>query len=131
MAERGDVLRLASALWRPQAGYVGRIDRTRKAVAERSVEAARQLDVFAGRISDLTLDELRELYDETFRDGGPNELGPAIRRLAQAPADRHEVRQALDALAPLLDRLDADRNPFAYAVRALCCALLMQAMTHS
>ena len=86
MALRGDVQRLAAALQRPRVGYVGRIDRTRRAVAARSVEAARQLDVFLGRISDLTIEELRELYDETFRRGGPNEIGPAVQSLAQAPA---------------------------------------------
>jgi nitrate reductase assembly molybdenum cofactor insertion protein NarJ len=124
MPVQGDVQRLARALQRPHAGYAERIDRTRKAVAGRSVEAARQLEVFIGRISDLTIDELREVYDETFHPGGPNALGPAVDSLAHGAAGQPEVRAALDVLTPLLDRLDADRNPFAYVVRALCCVLL-------
>ena len=122
---RGDVRRLASALRRPRAGYVGRIDRARKAVAGRSVEAARQLDVFLGRIADLTIDDLRELYDETFFRRGRNEIDPAVHRLAVAPAGPLEARTALEALTPLLERLEADRNPFAYVVKALCCVLLI------
>jgi nitrate reductase assembly molybdenum cofactor insertion protein NarJ len=129
MAMRGDVQRLASALRRPRAGYVERIERTRTAVAACSVEAARQLEVFLGRIADLTLDELREVYDETFRPGGPNAIGPAVQRLAHAPAGLEEGRIALDDLAPLLERLEIDRNPFAYVVKALCCVLLALAGT--
>jgi nitrate reductase assembly molybdenum cofactor insertion protein NarJ len=103
---------------------VDQVEQTRDAVATGSVEAARQLDVFLGRIGDLTIEELRELYDETFRKGGPNEIGSAVRRLAHSRASHQEIRAGLDELAPLLERLDADRNPFAYVVRALCCVLL-------
>ena len=124
---RGDVRRLAAALLRPRAGYVDRIDRTRRSVAVRSVEAARQLEVFLGRISDLTIEDLHELYDETFFRCGWNGIDPTVRRLADAPAGPEEARSALDALAPLLERLEADRNPFAYVVKALCCVLLMLA----
>lgn len=122
---RGDVRRLASALRRPRAGYVERLDRTRKAVAARSTEAARQLEAFLGRISDLTIEDLHELYDETFLRGGRSGIDPSVRRLADAPAGPLQVRTALDALTPLLDRLEADRNPFACVVKALCCVLLM------
>jgi nitrate reductase assembly molybdenum cofactor insertion protein NarJ len=124
MAVDGDVQRLARALHRPRDGYVGRLDRTRRAVAARSAEAARQLEVFLGRVSDLTIDELHEVYDETFRHGGPNEIGPAVLRLAHAPPRPEDSRAALEALAPMLERLEADRNPFAYVVKALCCVLL-------
>jgi hypothetical protein len=34
---------------------------------------------------------------------------------------------AVNALVPALDHLEADRNPFAYAVKALCCVLLVRA----
>lgn len=127
MAGHRDVQRLAQALQRPRAGYAEGIDRARRTAAARSVEAARQLEVFLGRIADLTVDELGEVYDETFRAGGPNELGAAVLRLAQAPANAADTRAALDVLAPLLDRLEADRNPFAYVVKALCCVLLTAA----
>ena len=124
MAVHASVQCLARALQRPHAGYAEEIDVTRRAVAARSVEAARQLEAFLGRIGDLTLDELREVYDETFGPGGPDGIGPEVRRLARAPAGAGEARTALEELAPLLDRLEADRNPFAYVVKALCCALL-------
>ena len=124
---RGDVRRLASALLRPRAGYVDRTDRTRRSVAARSAEAARQLDVFLGRISDLTIEDLHELHDETFFRCGRSGLDPAVRRLADAPAGPEEAREALDALTPLLERLEADRNPFACVLKALCCVLLMLA----
>lgn len=123
MAVHADVQRLARALQRPRAGYAQRIDRTRRTVAAHSVEAARQLEAFLDRVGDLTIDELREVYDETFRTGGA-EVGPPILRLADASAGPGDARTALDALAPLLDRLEADRNPFVYVVRALCCVLL-------
>lgn len=99
--------RVAAALERPRAGYVAAIEAARRQIGDRSGEAARQLGLFVDRIGDLTRDELRELHDETFA--------------GRTPA------ATLAALAPLLDRLERDRNPFAHLVRALCCLLLRSA----
>lgn len=127
VAVSDDVQRIARALARPRAGYLDRLERTRRAVAPRVGEAARQLEVFADRIAGLTLDELRELHDETFRRAGSAGIGREVRRVAQSPAGLNEAGAALDAAATLLARLEADRNPFASVVKALCCVLLVRA----
>ena len=127
MTSRDDVQRVAAALERPRAGYVAAIERARKAMAGRSGEASRQLGVFIDRVGDLTGDELRELYDETFDAGAP--LDTLTSQLTSRPAARADDAAALAVLTPLLDRLERDRNPFACLVRALCCLLL--ARTHA
>ena len=124
MPVRDEIQHLAAALERPRGRYRSALERTRTQVSARSVEAARQLDVFAGRIADLTIDELGELHEETFRRGSGRGAGGVVQRLARRHCDTRGAREALDVLAPVLVRLDADRNPFAYVVRALCCVLL-------
>ena len=96
-------------------------------MAAESGEVARQLDVFVDRVGDLTTEELRELYDETFREPALADVHVLAARLARGPATVAEARAAVNSLAPALDRLDANRNPFSHVVRALCCALLARA----
>jgi nitrate reductase assembly molybdenum cofactor insertion protein NarJ len=122
-----DIQRVAAVLERPRSGYRRRLEGTPRALATRSGEAARQLAVFAERVEALSIEELRELYDETFRGADLSGVGALASALVRRPADRAGARAALDALAPTLLRLAADRNPFAYAVRALCCVLLARA----
>jgi hypothetical protein len=100
------------------------VARARAAAAVASGEAARQLDVFAGRIAGLTTEELRELHDETFAVPSVAAIGGLVTALAREGSALPEARGAADALAPALERLELDRNPFTYVVRALCCLLL-------
>lgn len=127
MAARDDVQRVAAALARPRTGYLKRVKADGTAIAARSGEAARQLGVFADRIADLTIAELRELHQETFGEGALENTGALAIRLARHRTDAADARLALDVLARVLDRLEADRNPFAYVVRALCCVLMARA----
>jgi nitrate reductase assembly molybdenum cofactor insertion protein NarJ len=99
---------------------------TQRGIAAQAVEAARQLDVFIERVGDLTAEELRELYVETFR-GESLAVLRTLERLARTRTDGGDAGAALSALDPLLVRLDAERNPFAYVVRSLCCLLLRRA----
>ena len=94
-------------------------------VASRSIEASRQLEVFLDRVGDLTADELRELYAETF-GGEASAVRRLLVRLARTPNDGVESATAVAALGPLLERLEAERNPFAYVVRSLFCLLLLR-----
>jgi nitrate reductase assembly molybdenum cofactor insertion protein NarJ len=121
-----DALRqLAMVLERPAADYLSLIERARSAIAPQSIDAARQLDVFIRRIEDLSPDELVELYEETFS----GDLTPT-RELASALTARRleneEILSVSRLLTTLLERLDADRNPFAVPVRALCLLLAAQ-----
>lgn len=118
-----DIQRVAAALERPRAGYLRRLDEARHMMASRSVEASRQLEVFVDRVGDLTPEELRELYAETFRDEGVA-VRRLVARLTRTRTEGADAAAAVRALAPLLERLDAERNPFAYVVRSLCCLLL-------
>jgi len=93
-------------------------------MAAESGEVVRQLDVFVDRVGDLTTEELRELYDETFREPALADVQALAARLARGPATAADARAAVNSLAPVLDRLEAHRNPFSHVVRALCCALL-------
>lgn len=127
MAARDDVQRVAAALARPRTGYLKRVKADGTAIAARSGEVARQLGVFADRIADLTIAELRELHQETFGEGALENTGALAIRLARHRTDAADARLALDVLARVLDRLEADRNPFAYVVRALCCVLMARA----
>jgi nitrate reductase assembly molybdenum cofactor insertion protein NarJ len=124
VAARDELQRVASALERPRAGYVKRVQAARSAVAPYACEAVRQLGFFVDRIGDLSTEELRELYDETFRRDPSPRIEPLVARLTRRATDAAEAQDALRELTPLLEHLDADRNPFAYVVRALCCRLL-------
>jgi nitrate reductase assembly molybdenum cofactor insertion protein NarJ len=124
MTGRDDLQSVASTLERPSPGYMKRLDRARAVTAGRPIEVARHLGLFADRIGDLTIDELRELHDETFGNGPMARIEPLVHQLACRHCDEVDARVAVNVLAPLLDRLESDRNPFAHAVRALCCLLL-------
>jgi hypothetical protein len=129
MTARDDIQRLAAMLERPGDDHLARIEGAQHTIAGAlgSGESARQLGVFAERIADLTTDELGELHDETFTTAALAEVPRLASRLASRRTTCAEARASLNALAPALDRLEADRNPFAYVVRALCCALLARA----
>jgi nitrate reductase assembly molybdenum cofactor insertion protein NarJ len=118
-----DIQRVAAALESPRAGYLVNLKETQRALAAQAAEAARQFEVFIERVGDLTVDELRELHVETFRAESP-----AVRRLfvqlSRTRTNGGDAGMALRALEPLLERLEAERNPFAYVVRSLCCLLL-------
>ena len=120
-----DIQRVAAVLKKPRAWYLRRLDEARNTIASRSVEASRQLDVFVDRVGDLTAEELRELYDETFRRE-TSAVQRLLVRLARTPTDGAESGAAVAVLGPLLQRLEAERNPFAYVVRSLCCLLLLR-----
>lgn len=127
MAARDDIQRLAAVLKRPGASHVAPLCDAQRAIAKGSGEAARQLGVFIDRVAELTSDELRELHDETFGEAPLRAVPAAAERLARGRASEADARASLDMLAPALEQLEADRNPFAYVVRALCCALLTRA----
>ena len=124
MAAPDDVQRVAVALGRPGARYLSRTKRHATAVASGSGEAARQLGLFADRVADLSTAELQELHDETFGPGRAEHAAWVARALRRDRASAEDARAALDTFTRLLERLDADRNPFALVVRALCCVLL-------
>ena len=124
MAARSDVQRVAEVLVRPRAGYIARLDRARAAIGGRSAEAARLLGMFVNRVGDLSTDELGELYDETFPNRESTAIWRVARRLTHLPPGAADVRDALSTLTQLLPRLEVDRNPFVYALKALCCLLL-------
>ena len=98
MAARDDVQRVAAALARPRTGYLKRVKADGTAIAARSGEAARQLGVFADRIADLTIAELRELHQETFGEGALENTGALAIRLARHRTDAADARLALDVL---------------------------------
>ena len=85
-----DIQRVAAALGRPGSRYLRRLDEARQTVASRSMEASRQLEVFLDRVGDLTADELRELYAETFRGEAS-----AVRRLLVRLATDSDRRRGI------------------------------------
>ena len=125
MPEDDDIRRVAQALERP-ARDLRRLHEARQAIARRSVEASRQLAVFVDRVGDLTADERRELYAETFRGSAPA-VRQLVVRLARTRTDGAGAGADAAALGPLLERLEAERNPYAYVVRSLCCLLVLRA----
>jgi nitrate reductase assembly molybdenum cofactor insertion protein NarJ len=127
MTARDDVQRLAAVLRRPGRAHVAPLRNAQQAMTHGSGEAARQLGVFIERVAELTTEELRELHDETFSTASLAAVPRVADRLARETASHIDCRATLDTLAPALERLEADRNPFAYVVRALCCALLARA----
>lgn len=122
-----DVQRVAAVLGRPRDGYLKRLKANASVIAPRSGEAARQLGLFVDRVADLSTAELQELHDETFGRAGAGDAPAMASRLARHRTSATEARVALDACARILDHLDADRNPFAFVLRALCCVLLARA----
>jgi hypothetical protein len=125
MPAADDIARVAAALQRPRAGYLRRLDEARRLMTPRSGEASRQLEIFAERVGDLTAEELRELYDETFRGEAPA-VRRLLGRLVRTGTDGPGADAAVNALEPLLERLDAERNPLAHVVRSLCFLLLQR-----
>jgi nitrate reductase assembly molybdenum cofactor insertion protein NarJ len=122
MSDASGLRALAAVLERPEADYPARLAQAGRAAGRQSIEAARQLDVFASRIADLSVEELQELYDETFAAGRASAVAAVAHEMAHNGTP--DQRETIDVLAPALTRLDADRNPFAYVVKALCCVLL-------
>jgi len=126
MAAKDDIQWVAAALERPTIGYVKRLAQTQRTMAARSGEASRQLGVFIDRIADLTIEELRELHDETFRADEAT-IRPLVERLVRRQTSCLEASAALTTFAGLLARFESERNPHAYVVRALCVVLLGRA----
>lgn len=120
-----DIQRVAAMLQRPRPTYLRRLDEARQMLAARSGEVSRQLEIFADRVGDLTAEELRELYDETFRDEDLA-IRRTLGRLVRTRTDDAAAGRALSALQPLLARLDAERNPLVHVARSLCCLLLQR-----
>ena len=120
-----DIQRVAALLLRPRPTYLRRLDEALKMLARRSIEVSRELEIFADRVGDLTAEELRELYDETFRHEDPAILR-TLGRLARTRTDDAAAGTAVSAVKPLLARLDAERNPLAHVVRSLCWLLLQR-----
>jgi hypothetical protein len=106
-------------------------------------EAGRFLTQFADRIGDLSVDERRELYEETLAvveprgQGSANgslvpvsmlgALDEALRRVAEVPhaaADPLLLEHVLPAIERVLPSLEAARNPFALLLKAICFVVL-------
>ena len=119
------IQRMAAVLQRPGAGYLRRLDAAREMLATGAGEVSRQLEMFADRVGDLTVEELRELHDETFHNEGAG-IHRLLGRLVRTRTDGAAAGTAVSALEPLLVRLDAERNPLAHVVRSLCCLLLQR-----
>lgn len=113
---------VAMVLTRPGADYLSLIENIRSAIASQSIDVARHLEVFIRRIQDLSPDELVELYDETFR-GDLASARELAATLATGSLANEEIVSLAKVLTVLLKRLEADRNPFAVPVRALCLSL--------
>jgi nitrate reductase assembly molybdenum cofactor insertion protein NarJ len=120
-----DIQRVAAMLQRPRPTYLRRLDETLQMLAGRSFEVSRQLEIFADRVGDLTAEELRELYDETFRQED-SAMRRTLGRLVRTRTDDAGAGAAVTALQPFLARLDAERNPLAHVVRSLCWLLLQR-----
>jgi nitrate reductase assembly molybdenum cofactor insertion protein NarJ len=117
---------LALLLVRPGSGYRRQLAVAGRAFESVGGEGARQFGEFVRRVSDLSLDEFKELYDETFPHGCPLDVA-ALAHPAPTPSLPSETREALDVAILMLERLEHARNPFAWLVRALCCLLLNDA----
>ena len=127
MAAQDDLQRIAAALQRPDARYRSRMERNAAALASHAGDAARQLSLFADRVAELSTAELQELHDETFGPGRAEHAASVAHDLRRHRTSPEDARVALDTFTRLLERLDADRNPFTLVVRALCCVLLARA----
>ena len=122
-----DIQRIAATLERPGPGYVRRVQRALVASRTHPGEPRRRVESFLERVADLTLQELTELYDETFRHGRMPAIEPLAACLVRRRLDADGARAALNVLAPALERLESERNPFSYLVKDLCCVLLTRA----
>ena len=115
-------------------------------VAIAGAEAGRFLGQFVDRVGELSLDERRELYDETHAAiGSPHSgrsngsvpgggrifdaLDEALRRAGHAPgpvSDDLLIEHVLPAVERILPLLEAARNPFALLLKSICFAALAQ-----
>jgi hypothetical protein len=129
-------------LERPGDDYDDLLIRCRDAAGMRA-EAGRFLGQFADRIDDLSLDERRELYDETLaaitapvvpRANGSlpyvtvlGALDEALQRAGRTPGAASAallVEHVLPAIERMLPSLESARNPFALLLKAICFAVL-------
>ncbi len=108
---------------RPDDRYLDRVDAIRDALADRQGEAARQLGVFATRLAGLSAEELQELFDETFDRDRAAALGALAARFAEGRGEAAGL-DSLVFIEHLLPALEADRNPFVYLFKAVCCLVL-------
>jgi hypothetical protein len=111
--------------------------------ADMRAEAGRFLAQFAERIRDLSLEERRELYDETLAIIAPSTQGyangsgshvsilgaldEALQRAGQAPraaSERLLIDHVLPAIERVLPTLETARNPFGLLLKSICFAAL-------
>jgi nitrate reductase assembly molybdenum cofactor insertion protein NarJ len=124
MAATDHLERLAAVLVRPDEGYLGRIEALRETLTGQDGEAARQLGVFTARLTGLSVEELQELFDETFDACEVSALTAVARQLTESAPDRVPVLDVLITIEHLHSALEADRNPFVYLFKGLCCLVL-------
>jgi nitrate reductase assembly molybdenum cofactor insertion protein NarJ len=130
MAATDALQQIAAVMVRPDDGYLDRVDALRDALANRQGEAARQLGVFATRLAGLSVEELQEVFDETF----DRDRASGLAHLAAQFAEGRGEAAALDSLVfieHLLPALEADRNPFVYLCKAVCCLVLACPLRHA
>jgi len=118
---------LAPLVTRPAADYHARLDRARAEAATPHPEAARHMGLFGDRLTDLTTEELDELYRETFTSAEQAALADAA-ELFVAGSDGHRAVLALPVFEQLLPSLAAARNPFTLLFKALCCLLIAEGL---
>jgi hypothetical protein len=133
---------LGGLLGRPDDDHEDLLERRRGAVGMRA-EAGRYLGQFAERIRDLSVEERRELYDETLAAIASPALGhsstsgarvtvlgaldEALQRASQAPpgaSDTLLLDHVLPAIERILPSLEAARNPYALLLKSICFAVL-------
>lgn len=125
MAAKHDFEQLATVMIRPDDGYLDRVEALRESLVSRHGEAARQLGAFSARLAGMSIDELQELFDETF-DARAAGAVHALGNLLAHVGDAVSVLDVLPTLERLLPALEADRNPFVYLFKAVCCLILME-----
>jgi nitrate reductase assembly molybdenum cofactor insertion protein NarJ len=123
MAAMHDFEQLATVMVRPDDGYLDRVEALRESLATRHGEAARQLGAFTARLAGLSVDELQELFDETFDARAAAAVSALGHYLAHA-GGTVTVLDVLPMVERLLPALEADRNPFVYLFKAVCCLVL-------
>ena len=96
-------------------------DLTAAAAGPLPPEAAEQVARFSERIADLSPDERRELFEETFGSG--RQVAAADRQRLASLLDPLSSEDAGPELWPLIDRLGArlvrDRNPYRHLIAAI------------
>jgi nitrate reductase assembly molybdenum cofactor insertion protein NarJ len=116
-------LRLAAPLVKqPTPAYHAQLERARLAAGSH-VDASRDFGRFAERLKDLAVDELEELYRETFAPADRGALADAA-ALFESAGPTGAATAALPVFERLLPSLAADRNPFTLLFKALCCLLI-------